>query len=459
MAYRLRASSLPVLLLAVISILSFAARIAWIGEPCRSPCRTAADHLLIFDEAYYVNAARVIASVPPPAGEHYVGAPPGDDPNAEHPQLAKLEIAGAIELFGDGPFAWRIGSIVLGSLAILGMFALARAAGAGEWLALGAAGLMASDNLLLVHSRIGTLDIYALTAMIWGVVLYLRGRRWIGGAVLGVGAACKLVAPYAVLVLLVFELLREVAGHDGWRSLVGRRSLVAWRGIGARLGGATAAGVTTFFALLAVMDRLAPPYDPVAGRPVAGGVFHHLGHMISYAAGQTSPRGPTGIASYPWEWLVDFKPITYLNINPSRPSPGLEHVHPAALFLGMISPTLMLLALPALVLVAAAVARRPRRLACVLGGEPLSQVPALGSGQAPVLGLAWVLGTLLPFAVLSAFWRRTSYLYYMVIVMPGIYLVVAHLALRLRQHRWIVGAWALSVLLAAVIMYPFMPLL
>ena len=41
-----------------------------------------------------------------------------------------------------------------------------------------------------------------------------------------------------------------------------------------------------------------------------------------------------------------------------------------------------------------------------------------------------MLGTLLPFAVLSLFWQRTSYLYYMVIVMPGIYLVAAHLALR-----------------------------
>jgi predicted membrane-bound dolichyl-phosphate-mannose-protein mannosyltransferase len=448
MAHRLRATSLPFVLLAVVSILSFAARVAWIGEPCQSPCRTAADHLLIFDEAYYVNAARVIASVRPPAGQHYVGAPPGDDPNAEHPQLAKLEIAGAIELFGDGPFAWRIGSIVLGSLAIIGMFVLARAGGAGDWLALGAAALMASDNLLLVHGRIGTLDIYALTAMIWGVALYLRGRRWIGGAVLGVGAACKLVAPYAVLVLLVFELLR-----DGG-------AIAAWRRIGARVGGATAVGVATFFALLAVMDRVAPPYDPVAGKPVAGGVLPHLGHMISYAAGQSSPHGPTGIASYPWEWLVDYKPIVYLNINPSRPSPGLEHVHPSALFLGMISPPLLLLALPALVLVAAALAGRPRRLAAVLAlAGDLPESSAFRSGDAPLLGLAWAMGTLAPFAALSLFWQRTSYLYYMVIVMPGIYLVAAHLALRLRRRRRIVGAWAVSVLIAAVVMYPFMPLL
>ena len=54
----------------------------------------------------------------------------GQDPNSEHPQLVKLIIAGAIDLFGDGPFAWRIGSLIFGTIAILGMFALACAAGA-----------------------------------------------------------------------------------------------------------------------------------------------------------------------------------------------------------------------------------------------------------------------------------------------------------------------------------------
>src|SRR5581483_5481916 len=126
-----------------------------------------------------------IAGIHPATGQNYNGAPLGDDPNAEHPQLAKLVIAGAIELFGDGPFAWRIGSILLGSVAILGMFALVRAAGGNRWAALAAAALMASDNLVLVHGRIGTLDIYALAAMVWGVALYLRGRPVWAGAVLG----------------------------------------------------------------------------------------------------------------------------------------------------------------------------------------------------------------------------------------------------------------------------------
>ena len=86
-------------------------------------------------------------------------------------------MAGSIELFGDRPvgLAARQASC-FGSLAILGMFVLVRAAGGGPWVALGAAALMAADNLLLVHGRIGTLDVPVLATMIWAAALYLRGH-------------------------------------------------------------------------------------------------------------------------------------------------------------------------------------------------------------------------------------------------------------------------------------------
>src|SRR5438874_10612772 len=110
----------PLALLALLCVVSLAARAAWLGAPCRSPCRIVSDHVLIFDEVYYVNAARVIAGIDPAVGAPYADSPLGVDPNSEHPQLAKLVIAGSIELFGDGPFAWRLGSLVYGTVAILG---------------------------------------------------------------------------------------------------------------------------------------------------------------------------------------------------------------------------------------------------------------------------------------------------------------------------------------------------
>lgn len=440
-----RAGSLPLVLLVVVSLLSLGARVAWLGEPCRAPCNSPTDHLLIFDEDYYVNAARVIAGIRPPERAPYATAPLGVDPNSEHPPLAKLIIAGSIELFGDGPIAWRLGSIVFGTLAILGMFALARAAGAGRWVALGAAALMASDNLLLVHSRIGTLDIYALAGMVWGAVLYVRRRPLLGGVVIGIATCAKEVAPLAVLALALFEGL-------SW--LEARGELRPWLRL-RRIGLCAIGTVGAFVSLLALLGRIAPPWDPETGRLV-GGPFAEIAHIISYGAQLTSPHGPRGIASYPWQWLGDYKPITYLNINPSHPTAALNHIHPAVHFLGMISPPILLLALPSLAFVAWGLAVH-RHGVPVRRGARSGRLRAEGS-EVGVLGLAWFIGTFLPFELASAIESRTSYLYYMVIVMPGIYLSVAHLIDRVRPNSKLTAAWIVSVVIAAILMYPFTPL-
>jgi predicted membrane-bound dolichyl-phosphate-mannose-protein mannosyltransferase len=451
MVRRLRTSAAtPLLLLALVSVISLGARALLLDEPCQSPCNTAGDHTLIFDEAYYVNAARVIAGIRPPTGAHYADAPLGTDPNAEHPQGAKLIMAAAIELFGDGPFAWRIGSLIFGSIAILGMFALVRSAGGGRWQALCAGTLMACDNLLLVHGRIGTLDIYVVAMMIWGVALYLRGRPLLAGLALAVGSAFKLVAPYALAVLVLLEIARVVTRRrdrtrpEHWRT---RPAL-------ARLLTTTFTGAGVFMGLLGVMDRVATPYNDAAAKLITGGPFDHLAHMISYAAQQVSIHGPQGIASYPWYWLVDLEPIVYLRINPSLPGNGLYAIHPVSKFLGMVSPPIMLLALPALLLASYRVLRLRR-----VGGA----VWAPAAAELGIVGVAWFLGTWIPFALLSLVDQRTSYIYYMVVVMPGIYVAVTFLLsrawrLKRRYLRVGVGIWGLSVVVAVVLMYPFVPI-
>jgi 4-amino-4-deoxy-L-arabinose transferase-like glycosyltransferase len=432
-AWTLRGPSLPLWLLGALVVVSVAARLAWIDEPCKSPCRSPQDHLLVFDEDYYVNAARVIAGIRPPTGAPYANAPLGVDPNSEHPQLVKLLIAGGIELFGDGPLAWRLPSVVLGTVAILGMFALALAAGGGRWVALGAAALMACDNLLLVHGRIGTLDVPAVAAMIWAAALYLRRRPLWAGVVLGIGACAKEVAPYLLFALVALELLRWLRDRTDVVRRIVRVILCAV---------VTAA---TFLVGLEVMGKVAAPYSPQTAKLVPNGAFGHLAHIISYAAHQTSPHGPRGIASYPWDWLVDLKPITYLQINPAHPTAALNQIGPAVHFLGMISPPILLLGLPGLVVAAVGVLHRPLR------------EPDPSSDEVGVVGLAWFLGTYLPFVLATLIESRTSYIYYMVIVMPGIYLAAADLVRRIGWDRKLVLAWMGAVLAAAVVMYPFTP--
>ncbi len=442
---RLRASTrAPIVGLILVSLLSLAARSFMLDEPCQSPCNTANDHTMIFDEAYYVNAARVIVGIHPPQGDHYDSSPLGTDPNAEHPQGAKLIVAASIELFGDGPFAWRLGSLIFGTIALLGMYVLVRSAGAGRWSSLGAATLMATDNLLLVHGRIFTLDIYVVAMMIWGVAFYLQDRPVLSGIALAIGFAFKLVGPYALGTLALLELARMYARRrnpdspPGWglRGVIGRFVPTVF----------TSAGV--FVGLLAIMGLIATPYADAEGKLITGGPFQHIAHMFTYAAQQVSPGGPQGIASYPWQWLLDLKPILYLRINPSLPGQEFHAIHPVAAFWGMPSPPIMVLGIPALVFCLYRFLRRRRP-----GQSPEDQ-------QLAMLATSWFIGTWVPFAVLSLVDQRTSYIYYMVIVMPGIYVAATYAAaLGWRTGRtWVrslVGVWAFGVLVAVVLMYPF----
>jgi hypothetical protein len=195
----------PLVLLAIVCALGTGARAFHLGIP-------AAAHPgegYIFDEHYYVSAARVIAGIPTTKGEAYAGASPtGTDPNAEHPQLGKLVIAAGMKLLGDNTPGWRMTAVVFGALAILLMYWLVRSAGGGQWLALGAASLASADNLWLVHSRIAVLDIYVVPFMLAGAAFYLRRRPVIAGLVIGVGSCVKEFGAYAVFVLLLLEGMR-----------------------------------------------------------------------------------------------------------------------------------------------------------------------------------------------------------------------------------------------------------
>ena len=104
---------------------------------------------------------------------------------------------------------------------------------------------------------------------------------------------------------------------------------------------------------------------------------------------------------------------------------------------------------------------RRRRCARAQWGTALAAAEVradLLPGRSAMVGLAWFAGTWGMFEALSLFWQRISYLYYMVIVMPGIYLAVAALLVGMRRWRWFVRVWIALVLIAAVVMYPFVPI-
>ena len=543
--------------LALILVLSFsvAAKSIDIGRPCTSPCKAHDKHELIFDEQYYVNAARVIAGIQPPHGAPYHGAPAGDDPNAEHPQLAKVIMAGGIKVFGDTPLGWRIGSIVFGAIALLALFALVRAAGGSAWLAVGTSAVMALDNLMLVHGRIGTLDIYAVAMMLVSAALYMRRRPLLAGLALGIAACMKEVALSLAFVFVLLEALTIARAWWYWRRGEAEPSASSSDG-GAQGGGedareATAAGLgpgrptamsesrglekaratspvdadltrgatspvdadltrgatspvdadltrradtvarsdspdtsersvrdappdspfagvssparrppmrntlrthaTRFgifllasaagtLGLLWLLDVLVPAYDPGTHVVYGGSPFTHLAHMYEYAQLLKSKPDETGIASSPLAWLLNEKPINYFRVAVNQLVNGkIVGSHDTIAFVGAMNPFIIFLAIPATFAALAVAWRRADRLAA--------------------LGVCWCLGTYLPFLIGAEISGRVSYLYYMVIVMPGIYIVTARMFADRRMPKAAALGWAIALLYGFVHLYPLRTLL
>ena len=413
----------PLALLGGVSLFSIGARVWRLDDPFDG---TTGNGALIFDEKYYVNAARVLLNLHVACHSDGTGCDPynnlpgGIDPNAEHPPLGKLFIAAGMKVFGDSPLGWRIAPLIFGTIAILAMYWLVRSAGGGPWLALGAASLMAVDNLSLVHGRIATLDVFVVVFMLVAAALYLRGHPLLAGLLLGVGSTVKLVAPFLLLVFLLVELLRFVAFHEYGRNL---RTGRPWRRLLPLLYCGAAAAVV-YFGLLDVLDLWVKPYhNPSDSCPGSGTTysnsFVHTAYMLCYARKLTSPNGPVGIASYPWQWLIDLEPINYYTVNVTVGSGMDKVVHPQVAFQGLINPAIILLAVPAFSLAVADTFRRR---------DPVA-----------ILVVAWTLGTYLPFVYESAFEQRTSYLYYMVVVLPAVYLGVARLLSRRLPASVLIG--------------------
>ncbi len=295
----------------LLLLASLLLRLFWLARP---------EGALIFDESYYVNAARVIAGLPT-TQDRYPNAPVGLDPNTEHPPLAKLIVAGSIRVLGDNAYGWRIPSVVFGTLSIVLMYGITRRLGAGPYVALLAATLLAFDNLVFVHSRIFTLDIFQLTFMLLGLYWYVDRRATLSGVGFALAALCKIGGIFGPLALIVYEGLRLVRREGPWQADLRRatRRLV-------RMG---VTFIVAFLLLLGITDRLWVGYS----QP-----FEHLQRIVGY--GQLLRREiPQGIESYPWQWLWNDIEIPYLRVDQEvRVGDEVREKRPLIYFLGAMNP-------------------------------------------------------------------------------------------------------------------------
>ena len=142
----------------------------------------------LFDEQHYVPDARRIIT-----GEGTL--------RTEHPPLAKLLIAGGIELFGDNPWGWRMPSLILSTVALVAFYDICRRLGTSHRTALIATLLLGTENLMFIHSGMAMLDIYEVAFAMYAFWFYLRGPKWWWAAAVMVGLAglCKFNGVLAII--------------------------------------------------------------------------------------------------------------------------------------------------------------------------------------------------------------------------------------------------------------------
>ena len=229
----------------------------------------------IFDEAFYVPAARCLLT--------------GEVCNVEHPPLAKALMALSIRYVRDEGFAWRLPSIIMGTLAIVLVYSLTRRL-RDRKTALLAAFLLSFETLWFTHSSIAMLDIVAVSLGLLALLLFIRGEWVWAGAVIGLSMLAKEITILLVGILPLFTLLQSPKALS--RPALRQAGRVAFFV-------AVSAGVV-FMTGLQMYDSLSHAF------PTA---FAHVARMIRHNQAIAAP--PLSDAVQPFQWFSGFTPSAY----------------------------------------------------------------------------------------------------------------------------------------------------
>lgn len=357
---------------------------------------------VVFDERYYVNAARLIAGLP--AFDVYEGLAPGLDPNYEHPPLGKVLLALSVFFLGDSPIGWRAPSVLAGLAAIALTYAIVRSAGGAPWVAVAAAAVFSFDNLVFVLGRAATLDSLMVSFVLLGALFYWRGMPLLGGAACGLAALVKLTGIFGICALLMLELMRGL--------LMPRETTLA---SGARTCLILMVGFSgAWFGLLFVLDtRVALFRTP----------WDHLAAMLDYGFALSLRSAEAGAHSRPWEWLWNEGQMVYYQ------SDGV-------LIRGALHPFTVAVALPAVVFAGwRAVCDRDRLSLWIL---------------------TWVFANYVTLIGLAAITERVMYIHYILPTIPAIAAAVTLLLAHSRVPLELRVAFGAAYAACFLITYPFL---
>jgi predicted membrane-bound dolichyl-phosphate-mannose-protein mannosyltransferase len=274
-----------------------AVHLVFISQPAESA---------ILDEGYYIrDALNLLHGLP-------LNLP-------QHPPLGKWLIASGIFIFGDNPVGWRIFSVIFSAAGIFIFYLLCKKLTAkwprgGTFVPLLATFLLATENLTFLMGHVMMLDVFYVTFMLLGFLLYLRGNYLACGIVMGLSLLCKITAVLPVAVIILHWTItrrREIAGEmrNTWNALQGRGITAPLTSNALEMFKMLAAAAAVWFILIIPLEYASMHhnlsntlwYNPLFRAIYM--VWHPLTETHAGIAGGTVTGGTIQVLTTPWQWL------------------------------------------------------------------------------------------------------------------------------------------------------------
>lgn len=322
----------------------------------------------VFDEVYYVKAARLLLR--------------GESANNEHPPLVKLFIMVGILLFGDNPIGWRLLPISLSSLSIVFLYILAAKVAGNKLVAFSTATLFMLDIMAFNIGQIAMLDIPSIMFVFAACIMLVEKRYDLSGIFFGLAMLCKLSSLFSLGI--VFSLLLRMMTENNGSKL---RSLVfKWLLISARIF------LLSFIIFLLGMWI----YDAVY-RIFNSSPLNHIIYMLNYH----------NILKYQsLEEIIH--PLKWINpLNPFPPIP--YYVTHSIAYYGIYSPLWWSIWVIA----------------------PLSLKESIKDrSMSSFFIFTWIVTNFAPYIILAYVLKRYVYPFYFCTTLPGLYLGLSHSLVR-----------------------------
>lgn len=391
-----RKSTSGLALLAVV-VLTLGLRLAIIEFPKLDVSGGGVRWDLIFDERYYVSAARDMLN--------------GKAANNEHPPLAKVFVASGLAMLGDNPVGWRTSAILSSSISIVLIYVLSSHLCGRRDVSLCSAMLFAFDIMAFNLGQIALLDAPAMAFVLAASVTLLKGRYDLSGLFIGLASLCKLSSIFVYVGPLLFLVFVKGRQRDSIRGALRAysRSVVM--------------AMVVFLVGLWLYDSW---YSVFSKNPLG-----HISYMLAYHSG-LKYQDPADVI-LPLQWINPFEPFA--------PMPFYVLSSREVAYYGIYTPLWWSIWII-----------MPPSVCELLGRFKRGETNGIN-----LFTLLWILASFSPYLVLAYLMSRWVYPFYFYFTLPGLYVALAYHANRGKHSKAMSALLVLLQMFWFVLWFPVKP--